>query len=461
MPSIVTVNVSLLQAPTPSTLQKTGALISVGGTTTAANTLTLLTQLSDLAAILTEPTANSSLAWSGGTVTVTTAAPHLIPNGKQVKVTIAGVTPSAYNGTYVATSTGASTFTYALVSDPGSETVPGTWVLADASELLAMGTTFFAQGSAQAVYVLELGILATADAITALGTWLTTYNANPQTLYAVLVPREWDAVSGFLSLIASYESPTSKFYFWVTTTQANYTSYTDLMKDVIALVEAPSIPATEFSLAAEFYNLLNRSPSNTNKNPPFAFDYNFGVTPYPAFGNNTFLTQLKAAGVNYIATGAEGGISNTIFVWGTTMDKRDIAYWYSIDWLQINAALALANEVINGSNNPINPLYYDQPGINRLQSRLGQVVSDAIIFGLATGTLVLLQLDGPALDQQLDANAFSAQAVVNAVPFVPYATANPGDYKIGTYAGLSVIYIPARGFIHIILNIVASDFVTF
>ena len=58
MPSIVTVNVSLLQAPTPSTLQKTGALISVGGTTESPNSTTLLTELSDLTAILRPAAAN-------------------------------------------------------------------------------------------------------------------------------------------------------------------------------------------------------------------------------------------------------------------------------------------------------------------------------------------------------------------------------------------------------------------
>lgn len=457
-PQIVTVNVSLQQAPLPNTLQASGALISVGATTGAANSLTLITQLSDLTAILQPANAITSMTWTGGVVTVTTTAPHGLPTSQIFPVTITGATPSAYNGNYTATVTGASTFTYPLVSDPGSETVPGTYILRDVAEVLAMGTTFFAQGSAQSVFVLELGPLDTTHAVAALATYLTN---NPATLYGVLVPRAWDANADFLALIATYESFTSKFYFWVTTTSGTYSSYTALMKDVIALVEAPAIPATEFSLAASFQHALAYRPSTTNKVAPFCFSFMFGVTPYPTASNSALLTALKIAGVNYVSLASEGGLTNTMLVWGTTMDKRDFTFWYSIDYAQIQAAQMLANEVINGSNNPLNPLDYDQDGINRLAGRLGQLAANMITFRLATGAVLLTQLDGDQLTQALDNDAFTLQFVINAVPFPAYATQNPSDYRTGRYAGLSMIYIPARGFTQIVLNIVASDFITF
>ena len=57
------------------------------------------------------------------------------------------------------------------------------------------------------------------------------------------MPREWDAASSFLTLIASYYNPTSKLYFYVTTTTGTYSSYTALMKCVAWLVQAPGTPA--------------------------------------------------------------------------------------------------------------------------------------------------------------------------------------------------------------------------
>jgi hypothetical protein len=461
--NIVQVNVSLQQAPLPSTLQQTGAFISQGATHLASQGPILsnpITQMSDLLSIIAAPGVNSSLTWTGGVVTATTAGGHGYTIGDQINLSIAGATPVAYNGFHLATITGASTYTYSLPTNPGTSpaTTPGTYTPEDVSELIAMGTTYFAQGSAQAVYVLELGLGSVTEGVATLTTYL---DDNPQQLYAVLVPRIWDVNSAFLALIASYESPTSLFYFYVTTTEANYTQYTALMKDVVTMIEAPGNPVTEFSLAAAFYRLLSQNPGPTNKLPPFAFAQQFGVTPYPTAGNGSLLTSLKAAGVNVIRTGAEGGLTNTYLYWGTTMDGRDIAYWYSIDWVQIQSQIALANEVINGSNTPLNPLYYDQFGINRLQAREAGVMTNAVTFGLATGTVIQTEFDGNQLAVALDNDTFVNQCVVNAVPFVSYATALPSDYRVGKYGGLAVVFIVNRGFTLIVLNIVATDFVTF
>ena len=67
--NITVVNFSQQIAPTPSTLQGTGAIISVGGTTLAANTLQLISDLAELTAILAPTDTLASLTWSGGTVT--------------------------------------------------------------------------------------------------------------------------------------------------------------------------------------------------------------------------------------------------------------------------------------------------------------------------------------------------------------------------------------------------------
>lgn len=459
-PAIVTVNVSLLQAPAPSLLQQTGALISQGGTNAAANSLTLLTQFSDLTAIQPNTLAKtiSTIAWLSSVATVTTSSPHGLTTSDTLMLTIAGASPSGYNGTFLCTITGASTFTYALAVNPGSETVPGTYQGASVNELQAMATTYFAQGTMQSVYVLELGLGGADDGVTALTTWIDN---NPQTVYSFLVPRAWDNNASFLTMLASFEAPTAMTYFWVTTTTGTYTSYTDVMKCVVALIEAPGIPALEFSLAGALYQSLSYRPGPLNRVSTFRFQDVFGVTPYPTVGNGALLTTLRASNTNIIGTGAEGGLSNTIILWGVTQDGRDFTYWYSVDYTQINARIVLANEVINGANNRVNPLYYDQNGVNRLQARLTQLMTNEITFGLALGSVLGVEMDANDFQQALDQNAFTAQAVVNAIPFVAYASANPTDYKTGRYAGLTIVYIPQRGFTAIVLNVVVSDFITF
>jgi hypothetical protein len=452
---IVVVNVSQTVAPAPSTLQQTGAFISQGGTNTAPNTLSLLTQAADLTPLVPTPLALTSLAWSGGTVTATAASAHGYTIGQQYEVTIASAVPAGYNGTYVVTVTTSTAFTYPLASNPGTETTPGTYTPGSVSGLLKKVTTFFAQGSSVSVYVLELGASSATAAVGTLTTWLTN---NPSTVYSFLVPGSWDGNAAFLALLASYENPTAKTYFWVTTTNATYSAYTAQMKDVFAWIPAPAIPATEFSAAADFWVTLHYNPSSTNKVTPNAFSYLFGVTPYPPAGNAVNFANWKAAGVNWVDTGNEGGISTAIVKWGTTMDVRPFNYWYSVDWVQINLDLNVANAIINGSNNPINPLYFNQDGINRLQAVIAQTMSSAVTFGLALGTVIQTEYDSPTFSAALENGAFLGQIAVNAVPFVAYNAANPSDFKNGVYNGFSVTYTPLRGFEQITINLNVTDF---
>lgn len=429
--SIVIVNVSEQIASTPSTLQKTGAFVSQGGTTLAAGTSALITQAADLTAILTPALAISTIAWSSGVVTVATAAAHNIPADATIAGVIAGVVPGGYDGTFQCTGVDATHFTYPLAANPGAETTLGTFQLESVSELTAMGDTFFAQGSSQAVYVLELGPGTTAAGVTALGTYLT----NPViTFYSYLIPATWDIEASAPTLFRQYDNPTAKTYFFVTTTTATYTPWTTIpTKSVFLVLQSPSAPATEFSAAAMFQATLQTDPGPVSLVAPLSFRYLFGVTPYSTL-TQAQITTFKTAGLNWVGTGAEGGISNTLIINGQFGDLNPWNFWYSVDWMIIQQDLALSGAVINGSNNPTNPLYYNQQGINRLLKVAQQVTNNGIAFGLVL-----------------------APATVTAVPFATYVEQEPGDYAIGKYAGLALAFTPARGFEQIVVNLTVSN----
>jgi len=230
------------------------------------------------------------------------------------------------------------------------------------------------------------------------------------------------------------------------------------IKSVLALVEAPAIPVTEFSLAAVWAVTLGYNPTSTNRVPPLAFAYVYGVTAYPLAGNSTTLTQLATANVSYVTTGAEGGISNTIVKYGHTADGNPFNYWYSADWAQLNVDLNLSNEVINGSNSTLAPLYYNQQGINRLQNRAAQTFGQAITNGLALGQVVLTQLPAATFAANFAAGLYNGQLAINAEPFTVYTAENPSDYAIGKYGGLAAVYTPLRGFEAIFFNLNVTNF---
>jgi hypothetical protein len=228
---------------------------------------------------------------------------------------------------------------------------------------------------------------------------------------------------------------------------------------VASYYSSAGIPTSEFSHASDFQHDLNYSPSTTNKVTPNQFAFLFGVTPFPVQGNAALLQTLQTAKINIVGTGAQGGISDTILLYGTTMDGRDFTYWYSVDWVQINIALNVTNAIINGSNNPINPLYYNQPGIDSLQQVIVSTMNSGVTFGLVLGNTVQTALDGPGLSAALDADTYVNQSLINAVPFVQYSIDNPNDYAVGLYQGFAVVYTPARGFSQIVVNVNVTDFV--
>lgn len=422
--TIVQVNASQQIAAAPSQLQRTSCFVSQGGTTLAAGSLKLLVDKSTLAPFLAGSNAISSISWATGTVSVTTTAGHGITIGDTVIGVITGCVPAGYNGTYTITSTGSSTFTYSLAVNPGTISTKGIFTTENIAELAAMNTTFWAQGSNNAVYVLELGAGTPAQGVTDLIDYL---DAPQIPMYAYCLPTIWSDESTAITMARNYSADESKVYFYTTTTLNNYEDWTGI-KSVVALNQDVSAPSTEHTIAGLMWEVINNAPSDVNKVAPMAFRYLVGVTEFS--GTESEKVALKANKINYIGTGSEGGISKELILWGVTADGRDINQWYSADWVQINVALDVSNAVINGSNNTLNPLYFNQAGINTIQQIAQGTYNRGVLFGLA--------LDGDSVD---------------AVDLVTYRANNPSDYSIGQYNGLSLSFTTARGFLRITFNV--------
>lgn len=461
--AIVNINVSVTNPPKPSQLLKSGAMISMGGTTLSAGEYQLLTSKDDLKNIISPGKDISTITWATNLVTVTTASPHGWATGSTIPLVVSGVIPAAYNRAVEATVTTATQFTYPLTSDPGTATTMGTVKTVVAGEIVQMNTTYWAQGTTRAVYVLELGDVSAAAAVTALGEFIDediSLGNTYQKFFSYLVPREWDAEATFKTLTGLYTSPASLVYFFVTTTTATYSSWVATTnKSVFAGVESPTIPASEFSMAFPFQSSLANDPGSSNMVPPMAYRFGYGVTEYPIEGNGTLLKQLQDSSINYVGTAAEGGLSNKMLVAGHMLDGNPFNYWYSVAWAAINLELDLANEIINGSNTNTNPLYYDQQGIDRLQNRALKTLRNGISYGLILGRVIGAKLIQSDFNTEYEKGTYAGNAVINAVPFSSYTSLNPSDYPAGKYNGLSAVMTPRRGFESITFNVNVTNFV--
>jgi hypothetical protein len=301
-------------------------------------------------------------------------------------------------------------------------------------ELTAMATTFFAQGSAVGVWVLEIGAGggSSATQVAALTTWIA---ANPNTFYAYLTPATWDTTSSAAlnTLATTYDGTTAATYFFATITTTNIANYT--VKSLHCTVKSPTAASTEFQAAYWFYQYLSNAAVISTASPasPMAFRFAFGVTPWVLTGNVSTIDTILTNFANVIITGAEGQISTAMGEFGTFMDGNQMMFWWAVDYLVINSRIQLANAVINGSQpGQANPLVYNQFGINTLLAVLNALG--------ATGTSEQIFLT----------------ANFTATPFVTYITANPANYAAGVYGGFQGNVTPQLGFEKITFNVAAT-----
>lgn len=428
-PQIVDLNVNVVTAPTPSQLQQSGAIVSAGGSTLSSGAYQFCGTLEAVTAIVAAPLAITSITWASGTATATVAAMTLAV-GQTFLTTIAGATPAGYNGTYIATVATSTTFTFALATDPGTETVPGTYTPPYVAFIQDAATRHFAQGSNTGIYVLELGAQTDATtAITALETWITAHT-TPQVFYLYEVDASWDSAA-LNTMAANYSSPNGRTYFMVPSTTGTMTDYSGT-KSVIAFIPSPGDLVSTQAQAGIGYQILNNNPSAANPAGPLGFRPIYGVTAWP--DNSTSLSTILTAYANYIGTGSEGGLASlNIIRNGTTMDGTQFMWWYGIDWVAIQVKQALAAAVINGSSqNP--PLVYNQAGINALLAVAQDICNTAVKYQLVLS------------------------ATVTATPFSTYVAQNPNDYAAGIYNGFSCTIVGLNGFLKLTFTIDATQF---
>jgi hypothetical protein len=149
------------------------------------------------------------------TATVTTASPHGLITGNQIVV--AGASPAQYNGTYIITRTGASTFTYTMATAPATDaTTVGAYTINYAITGVNSNTfvhvnlfknfLFFVQENSMEVWYLPVGQVAGAATkldfggiarmggfIQAMGTWTIDAGQGADD-YAVWVTNNGEAI---------------------------------------------------------------------------------------------------------------------------------------------------------------------------------------------------------------------------------------------------------------------------
>ncbi|HGJ5860451.1 MAG TPA: hypothetical protein ACHBX6_12335 [Arsenophonus nasoniae] len=452
---IVDINVSQTISATPSNLQQKAAFLSYGYTSAQIGIPYLITNIKDYNDItqiqIVSYTAETNSANTETTLYISYPEDVKLPyeKGENIQLIISGCYPEKpWNGAQSGEISEklSNTIVCKWLGSWDSETSPsilGKFTFTgdyaegiNPYELTEDVRIFFSQGANIGAYILELGPISTTVEELAQEQLkrLIAYVQEPEErIYSYQLTEAISALDETRAFAKQYEAPDAMQYFFVKVKDTNpYKTIKSAPAMTFKRKLTPDTLKDPCPSGAFLWNYVSPSPSEVNKVPPMSFRYLRGVDALKE--KDSILQKYDSDFINYVGTGAEGGISNTILLKGVFSDGNDATYWYSVDWVQINVKQALANAIINGSNNPINPLYYNQDGIDRLQIVAQNVMNSGISYGLINPDI-------------------TGGVTVNAIPFKEYITNNPTDYAIGRYAGLSVEYAPNRGFTKIIFNI--------
>ena len=298
----------------------------------------------------------STASWTTGVVTFTATAAHTFAIGNSVVVT--AVTPTGYNGTYTITGIGSTTFTAALVADPGTYTSGGTITKTVISSYLGAWSSFTAGPTAATMPA--AGWLKVKDLVNApfeAGVALTIQGGTtPAATVVAPEQRGWiEVVGGELGTTpATYTIPRlGKFtvtgdWFYPkaavpftlatgTAWAANVSTYTTAAVHGLAIGSLVTIKGTN-PVGYDGYYRVDTVPSTTTftvaqlSNPGAWVSGGFGWGEICTNGVAQQTIQLPASGGTTVGTTSYAG------VWVETAQDSGVYEW----WVNIGNATATA-----------------------------------------------------------------------------------------------------------------------
>lgn len=209
------------------------------------------------------------------------------------------------------------------------------------------------------------------------------------------------------------------------------------IKSLFTLATNDSSTMVQMGIGAIGYELSNYQPSVTNKVNPMTYRRLYNSEPlsdddYRANKHlqDDFYTNMLMSPPN------DGSGARSLVYPGIMTDGNDFTYWYGIDYIRFTLISNITNFLIESANSKINPLYYNQDGIDRLKAKVNQIISNCAAYGIIQ------------INYRIDA-----------ISYYEYVTQNPDDYKNEVYGGISIEVSPLKALRKIRFSLQVTDLI--
>ncbi|HDZ5024776.1 TPA: hypothetical protein RTG57_001726 [Campylobacter jejuni] len=246
------------------------------------------------------------------------------------------------------------------------------------------------------------------------------------------------------NLFNNYNDINARIYFYVnldTTESLDFPgSYYNKIKGCKCVAGFYDNSVDSVSLASQVAGLFASNIFDISELNP-ASPFNYKTLNGLNFNEIEYSTQQKViqSSLNFI-----GSISkNVVLLNGRFQDTYAIDYWYQWDLVAFYLERDLKALILNGVNNPVNIVKYDQTGIDILESRVKATLNNMINYGCLTEF-------GASIDSA--SGELKGRSSITTIPFNSYIKANPDDYKNEIYNGISFYLRIGKYIRQVVLN---------
>lgn len=245
-------------------------------------------------------------------------------------------------------------------------------------------------------------------------------------------------------LYSAYEGLQHKTYFFINASQNE-----DIESNkAVELANNRKCVAVFYDNTKEGYNLASSVAglfasfkfdiSDTNPSSPF----NYKVIQGVEFNNllQGMQYQLIQKSLNFLATLA----NNNVLLNGRYTDTMSIDYRYQWDLVSFEVENALQTLLLNGVNNPIYIVKYNQSGIDTIRSNIKATLNKMISWGCVTDYSAKINSATGEMEDLGD---------ITAIDFNTYVLNNPKDYENEIYGGISFYLRVGRYIRQVVLSI--------
>lgn len=247
------------------------------------------------------------------------------------------------------------------------------------------------------------------------------------------------------SLFAQYSQLSNNTYFFINFSNDNLSLYknSNIFNQIknqksAALFVNNTVNSDLAALTGGLFASYKFDLSDTNPASPLNYKTLKGVTKQPV--TLPLRQQMVQDSVNFI-----DDIANQLVLMnGRYGDAFTIDYRYQWDLTSFQVAASLKQLILNGVNNPIYVIKYNQDGIDILKSRVKSVLNQMISYGCVTEYAEGLE---SATGELINIGEISC------IDFRSYISSNPEDYENEIYSGISFYLRIGKYIRQVIMNV--------